>query len=119
MKNYHIGIEVTMEIISGKWKPLLLCYIQTGINRNGQFLKVIPEISQKVLSEQLRQLEQDGIISRHVFAEVPPHVEYELTEQGQSLTHVLMELCNWGEGHLQDLQAMGTPVKLEQKLKQL
>lgn len=119
MPKYHIGIEATMEVIGGKWKPLLLCYIQSGICRNGQFLQVIPEISQKVLTEQLKQLEQDQIITRTVFAEVPPHVEYHLTEHGESLTQILMDLCNWGESHINLLNEQGAAISIEATLHSL
>ncbi len=116
MKKYHIGIEATMDVISGKWKPLLLCYIQVGTNRNNEFLRAIPELSQKVLSEQLKQLEQDGIIKRTSYPEVPPRVEYSLTQYGTTLTRILMELCHWGEKHVQRLAQSDNPVELEQTL---
>lgn len=115
MKKYHIGIEATMDVISGKWKPLLLCLIQTGVDRNSTLLAAIPELSQKVLSEQLGQLVHDGILERVSFPVVPPHVEYHLTDYGQSLTSILMELCHWGEGHVERL-AQTEAVEIETNL---
>lgn len=100
MKNrYNIGIDVTMEVISGKWKPAILCYIGVGVNRNGQLLRALPNISQKVLTEQLKQLVDDGILIKKRYSVFPPHVEYIYTEYGESLKDVLLTLCNWGERH--------------------
>lgn len=98
-KNFHIGIEVTLDVIAGKWKPLILCLIGTGIDRNGQLLRAIPAISQKVLTQQLNQLIEDDILTKEVFAETPPHVEYHFTEHGESLRPLLLGLCKWGEAH--------------------
>ncbi|PWG00054.1 winged helix-turn-helix transcriptional regulator [Levilactobacillus bambusae] len=98
-KKFHIGIEVTLNVISGKWKPLILCLIGVGINRNGRLLRAIPEISQKVLTEQLTQLVNDDVLVKHVFAETPPRVEYAFSPHGESLRPLLLGLCDWGERH--------------------
>lgn len=100
-KNFHIGIEVTLDVMSGKWKPLILCMIGIGINRNGKLLKAIPDISQKVLTEQLKQLVEDDILKKHIFNETPLHVEYEFTQHGETLRTLLLGMCHWGEEHAQ------------------
>ncbi len=95
-------IVETMKFIGGKWKPTILYLIRGGINRFGEIRQIIPEISKKVLTEQLRELERDGLIDREVFAEVPPRVEYSLTEFGKTLTPVLKGMCNWSIEHVLD-----------------
>ncbi|MEX2785334.1 winged helix-turn-helix transcriptional regulator [Streptococcus sp. H49] len=107
-----MGINITLEAIGGKWKPLLLCYIGKMPMRNGQLLRMIPDISQKVLTEQLRELEGDGIISRKSFSEIPPRVEYYLTEEGKNLRKLLVELSVWGEKRAEKLQNEGQEIHL-------
>lgn len=109
---YHVGIEATMAVLSGKWKPVLLCLIQSGNNRNGSLLRALPDVSQKVLTEQLRQLVSDGILERIDYNEKPARVEYHVTEYGSSLTKILMSLCHWGEQDIRRKQAAGMPVSL-------
>lgn len=99
-KTYNIGVEATMEIIGGKWKPLILCHLRNGSLRSSELLRKIPNISQKVLTEQLRELENNDIINRKIFQEVPPHVEYGLSEYGNSLNKILNLLCTWGENNI-------------------
>lgn len=113
-EKYNIGIEVTMEVISGKWKPVILCFIGSGINRNGELLRAIPEISQKVLTEQLKQLVTDGILTKIVYPGLPLRVEYAFTDYGESLKDVLLTLCKWGEGHAEKLtnEHPESPVKI-------
>lgn len=87
--------------IGGKWKPLLLFLILHGINRFGLLQKKIPAISKQALTTQLRELEYDGLITRTIYAEVPPRVEYALSEHGESLLEVLHAMKNWGEAQMQ------------------
>lgn len=89
-------IAYTMNIIGGKWKPVILNRIQRGINRFGVLQKSMPGISKQVLTAQLRELENAGLLSRKVYAEVPPRVEYGLTESGKSIFPVLEALEKWG-----------------------
>lgn len=100
-KKYNVGVDVALDVISGKWKPDILCLIGIGVNRNGALLKSIPNLSQKVLTEQLKQLVADNILERVVFSETPLHVEYQFTEYGESLKAILLSLCHWGEVHAQ------------------
>lgn len=109
---YNIGVEATMDVIGGKWKPIILCILRHGVKRTGELQRSIPHISQKMLIQQLRELEQDDIVRRHVYREVPPRVEYTISPYGESLGQVLDLLCGWGECHVAKLQAEGKPVRL-------
>lgn len=111
-KIYNIGVEATMDVIGGKWKPIILCNLRHGVMRPGEMKRKIPNISQKVLTQQLRELERDGIIVRTVYQEVPPRVEYSLSEYGNTLGDILDRLCAWGEMHVNKLSAEGVPVAL-------
>ncbi|NQX92324.1 MAG: helix-turn-helix transcriptional regulator [Flavobacteriales bacterium] len=84
-----------MNIIGGKWKPIILYLLSNGSLRFGKLLLFVPTISKKVLTEQLRELEQDGLIIRQKFNEIPPRVEYSLSEKGKALRPVLKALSNW------------------------
>lgn len=87
----------TLNVIGGKWKPIILHMLTSGTMRFGSLKKNIPPVSQKMLTQQLRELEADGIISRKVYAEVPPKVEYSLTERGATLKPILEKLYVWGQ----------------------
>lgn len=89
-------VSRTLKVIGGKWKPLILYHLGEGISRNGELRRVIPEITQKVLTQQLRELEEDGMVSRKVYPVVPPRVDYSLTELGNSLRPVLDAMASWG-----------------------
>ncbi len=94
-KTYNIGVEATMEVIGGKWKAIILCHLRNHTMRTSELRRAIPQITQKMLTQQLRELEADGIVDRHVYDQVPPKVEYCLTETGQSLNRILNQLCTW------------------------
>lgn len=94
-------IRNTLNVISGKWKPLILCIlIDEGIQRHAQLMKKLPGVSQKVLTQQLRELEEDKIIKRTIYPSVPIKVEYEITNYGYTLEPILTQMCIWGENHL-------------------
>jgi len=95
-KIYHCALDITMDYIGGKWKSVVLWYLIKDKKRFGDLKKVMPDITEKMLSIQLRQLEKDGLVHREVFAEVPPRVEYSLTETGKSLITILQALADWG-----------------------
>ena len=78
-------VDVTLSVIGGKWKLLIYYHLRQGITRFGQLKRAIPRITQTMLTQQLRELEEDGIITRTIYAEIPPRVEYEVTEFGLSL----------------------------------
>jgi DNA-binding HxlR family transcriptional regulator len=97
-RNQPILCPVTamLELIGGKWKPVILYCLRSDTRRFGEIAARIPQISRKVLTEQLKELEQDGLVVREQFNEIPPRVEYSLTERGKSLSPVLNEMENWG-----------------------
>ena len=89
-------VSATLKFIGGKWKPLILYFISVDVNRFGQLQRIMPGCSKRMMTTQLRELEDDGIIHRKVFAEVPPKVIYTLTEKGESLRPLFSELSKWG-----------------------
>lgn len=90
-------VETTLTLISNKWKVLILRDLMTGTKRFGELKKSIGGVSQKVLTAQLRQMEESGLLTRKVYPEVPPRVEYTLTELGYSLKPILDAMWTWGE----------------------
>lgn len=96
--NYRCEIEVTLEVIGGKWKSLILWNLgEHGVIRFNEFKRIIPDISQKMLSQQLRDLESNKLVERKVYNQVPPMVEYSLAEMGQKLMPILKEMDIWGK----------------------
>lgn len=92
-------VETTLTLISDKWKVLILRDLMLGTKRFGELKKSIGHVTQKVLTTQLRQMEESGLLTRTVYAEVPPRVEYTLTDLGYSLKPVLDAMWNWGENY--------------------
>lgn len=97
MKFEECPVARTLHFIGGKWKPLILHELMSGPLRASELARRVPEASAKVLTEQLRELENDGLIAREVRPQFPPHVEYSFTEFGQTLRPALLALCKWGE----------------------
>lgn len=96
-KNYTCTFEITIDLIGGKWKPLIIWHLGTkGTKRFNELRRLIPQITQKMLTQQLRELEKDELINRKVYPQVPPKVEYSLTHLGESLMPVLSMMCDWG-----------------------
>ena len=93
-------IEATLDLIAGKWKARILCYLSMGTSRYNGIKRAFPRVTQKMLTQQLRELETDGLINRAVFAQVPPKVEYTLTPFGESLLPVIKAMADWGTTHL-------------------
>jgi DNA-binding HxlR family transcriptional regulator len=99
--NYRYPVEYTLQLIGGKWKPLILFILmEEGTKRFGEFRKIMSGITQGVLTTQLRELESSGLIERKVYPTVPPKVEYTLTSLGHSLQPILKGMCNWGREQL-------------------
>lgn len=97
-------VETTLTLISDKWKVLILRDLLPGTKRFGELKKSIGHVSQKVLTAQLRQMEQSGLVNRKVYAEVPPKVEYSLTDVGYSLKPILDAMWTWGEEYQKEIE---------------
>lgn len=97
--NCHFGcpVEAALDVIGNKWKGIILFHLLGGLKRFNELKRLIPDVSQRVLTLQLRELEKDNVIKRKVFPQVPPKVEYSLSELGLSLEPVLVALREWGE----------------------
>lgn len=103
-------IEVTLSVIGGKYKPLILNLLsEKNVQRFGEIRAYIVNISQKTLTNQLREMEADGLLTRTVFAEVPPRVEYTITEKGRSLIPILLLMCDWGYENMGDRYTLLRP----------
>lgn len=100
------AVELTLSIIGGVWKPLLLFHLLTGKKRFMELTRLIPSATQRMLTLQLRELETDGLVIRHVYAEVPPRVEYETTPLARTLAPVMLSLREWGERYRADQQQL-------------
>jgi len=99
--NYTSEIEITVEILSGKWVVLLLTHLgEEKTVRFNAFRKVFPDITQKMLSQQLKKLEDNKIVKKKIYQEVPPKVEYTLTPEGEKLIPILDAMQEWGQGYL-------------------
>ncbi|OOE14739.1 MarR family transcriptional regulator [Fictibacillus arsenicus] len=107
-KEYSHPIEVTMDVVCGKWKGVILCHLQqNNVLRFGEIKKLLPKVSQKTLTLQLRELEADGLINREVYPQVPPKVEYSLTEYGRDLEATLHLMSEWGRNHVDKVELNG------------
>jgi DNA-binding HxlR family transcriptional regulator len=99
-KTYHCPVEAALDVIGGKWKPLILWALGDNVLRFNELQKGLPGVNTKMLTKQLRELEQDGVITRTVYPEVPPRVEYAITDFGRTLIPILQALCTWGAEYL-------------------
>ena len=100
------AVELTLSVIGGVWKPLILFHLLTGKRRFMELTRLIPSATQRMLTLQLRELEADGLVFRHVFPEVPPRVEYEATPLARTLAPVLLSLRDWGERYRTEQQGL-------------
>lgn len=112
MKQYNLGIEATLEIIGGKWKALIICLLMSGVKRTSELQRNIHGISQKVLIQQLRELEKDGLVRRYVYQQMPPKVEYSLTEYGVTANKIVDVMCAWGKENIKIRQQQGEDIVL-------
>ena len=99
MEEFYCPVKLTADVIGGKWKPLILFYLEGGTRRFGELRKLIPGLTKKMLTQHLRELERDQVVHRKVYAVVPPKVEYSLTRHGESLKPILKLMSAWGTKH--------------------
>ena len=93
---YQCSMELTLDLIGGKWKALILWHLGENTLRFSELKKTLPKITQKMFTQQLRQLEASGLVSRFIYTQIPPKVEYSLTPAGKSLLPILETMCQWG-----------------------
>lgn len=106
VKIYDCPVTYCMSKIGGKWKPIILFLISKGVNRFGEMQRGIDGISKQMLTKQLRELEKDNILHREIFAEIPPRVEYTITEHGHTLFPIIQQMRDWGQKHMpEELEA--------------
>jgi len=99
-KEYTCTFEIAVDLIGGKWKPLIIWYLGTkGTKRFNELKKLIPQATQKMLTQQLRELETDNLVKRKVYPQAPPKVEYSLTNLGESLMPIFSMMCKWGDDY--------------------
>lgn len=104
-RQYVCGFDAAVDIIGGKWKPLILWALRDEPHRFGALRRAIDGISEKMLIQQLREMERDGLVHREALQQVPPKVVYSLTPLGESLKDALMPLVEWGERHMAEIEA--------------
>jgi len=104
--NFRCGVEVTLSVIGGKWKGLILWHLRHKTLRFSQLQRRLQTVTQKMMTQQLRELESDGLIHRQVYAEVPPRVEYSLTRRGSTVIPFLEMMCSWGQEHLKETRGI-------------
>lgn len=105
-KDYHCPVEATLDVIGGKWKVVILFHLtHDGTHRFAELRRRIPGVSERMLTQQLRELEDDGIVHREVYPEVPPKAEYSLTEYGKTLRPITEVMCEWGQRHMRRIKA--------------
>src|SRR5262245_42066050 len=97
--SYNCPVEATLDVIGGKWKALILFHLRDAVLRFGELRRQIPGVSERMLAQQLRELEEQGVVHREVYREVPPKVEYWLTDYGKTLRPITDLLCAWGKKH--------------------
>ncbi|GAA2119417.1 winged helix-turn-helix transcriptional regulator [Actinomadura alba] len=106
---YTCGLDAAIDVVGGKWKALILWELHDEPRRFGELRRSVVGISEKMLIQQLREMEHCGLVHREVYYEVPPKVEYSLTEFGQSLNTALLPLGDWGEKHMRTIEAIPRP----------
>ena len=101
-KEYKCGIDVTLAVVGGKWKASILWHLAQATMRFSSLQRLFSDTTRKMLTQQLRELEVDGLVHREVYPQVPPKVEYSLTEKGKSIYPILEQMCGWGQEYLRD-----------------
>jgi DNA-binding HxlR family transcriptional regulator len=106
---FTCGLDAALFVLGGKWKPLILFHLAHGTRRYGELRRAVGDVSDKVLIQQLKELQADGIVDRVDFGEIPPKVEYSLTAFGRTLGKALAPLCEWGTKNSRDVEAIIAP----------
>ncbi len=113
--DFRCGVEVTLAVMSGKWKGLVLWHLRLKTLRFSQLQRRLKSVTQKMLTQQLRELEANGLIHRQIYAEVPPRVEYSLTDAGRTIVPILELMCQWGQDYLQKTEGINLTLKTTQE----
>lgn len=115
---YSCSVEATLDVIGGKWKGVVLFHLLDGVKRFGELRRLLPEVTQRMLTLQLRELEEAGIIHREVYREVPPKVEYSLTTFGASLEPILLLMRDWGDDYMAQLVTLRRERELKARMEE-
>ena len=107
---YQCSMELTLDLIGGKWKSLIIWHLAENTLRFSELRKTLPQVTQKMLTQQLRELEDCGLVKRFIYTQVPPKVEYSLTDAGRSLLPILSSLCQWGVEYVNRVDTNGQTV---------
>lgn len=110
---YQCSMELTLDLIGGKWKSLILWHLGENTLRFSELKRTLPQITQKMLTQQLRDLEMDGLVHRYIYTQIPPKVEYSLTDAGKSLLPILATLCQWGLNYANEVEVAGKDLTCE------
>ena len=113
-KNYNCPVEAAMDIVGGKYKAIIIYHLIDATMRYSELQKEIPQATAKMLSQQLKELEADGIINRVLYPVVPPKTEYSLTDLGKTLVPIIQSLCGWGENYFK-LLGIPNPCETDQQ----
>lgn len=101
---FNCGLDASLAVLGGKWKPLILFHLAHGVHRYGELRRAVGSVSDKVLIQQLKELQMDEVVERIDYKEIPPKVEYSLTPFGLSLAKALAPLCVWGTEHMSEVE---------------
>ena len=101
-KIFNCPVDATLSVIGGKYKPIILHHLIERTLRFGELRRLVPKVSHKVLTQQLRELESDGVIHREIYPVVPPKTEYSLTPLGRTLIPIIAAMCDWGRDHMNE-----------------
>lgn len=115
---YSCSVEATLDVIGGKWKGVVLFHLLDGVKRFGELRRLLPEVTQRMLTLQLRELEEAGIIHREIYREVPPKVEYSLTTFGASLEPILLLMRDWGDDYMAQLVTLRRERELKARMEE-
>ena len=110
--NHGCPVKATTRVLAGKWKVAIVWHLSFGTKRFAEVRDLLPGVSEKVLTAQLRKLEQDGVLRRHITPSVPPRVDYELTAAGWELIPIMQSMCDWGSKHLGIVPTLSRAVPL-------